>query len=203
VDLQSGREYDFACETANSVLGAFKAQLYWKTPDMFVRENRVESRPTTRVVYLPAGTQWIDFWTGQNLAGGQKINADAPIDKIPLLIRAGSIVPMGPFIQYAAEKSDPIELRVYSGADGDFTLYEDENDNYNYEKGVYATITFHWNDAKRQLTIGDRTGSFPGILKDRTFNIVLVGRGHGAGVEITANPDKMVPYEGKEQVVQF
>ena len=203
VDLQAGQEYDFACETANSVLGAFKAQLYWKTPEMFAREKIIESRPTTRPVYLPGGTQWIDFWTGQNLAGGQTITADAPIDRIPLLIRAGSIIPMGPFLQYAAEKSDPIELRVYPGADGNFTLYEDENDNYNYEKGVYATIAFHWDDAKRRLTIEDRKGSFPGMLKDRTFNIVLVGKDHGTGVEITANPDKVVSYEGEQQVIQF
>lgn len=201
--LEAGREYDFACETANSVLGAFKAQLYWKTPEMFTREKIVEPRPTTRPVYLPAGTQWIDFWTGQTLSGGQTINADAPIDKIPLLIRAGSVVPMGPFIQYAAEKPDPIELRVYPGADGDFTLYEDENDNYDYEKGVYATIAFHWDDTKRQLTIEDRKGSFPGMLKDRTFNVVLVGKDHGTGVEVTATPDKIVPYDGRRQVIQM
>ena len=82
---------------------------------------------------------------------------------------------MGPFIQYAAEKpADPVELRIYPGADGDFTLYEDENDNYDYEKGVYATITFHWDDAKRQLTIDDRKGSFPGMLNERTFDVVVV-----------------------------
>src|SRR5664280_3691107 len=86
--------------------------------------------------------------------GGQTITSDAPIDKIPLLVKAGSIIPMGPFIQYAAEKTDdPVELRIYPGANGSFTLYEDENDNYNYEKGVHATIAFHWDDANRRLTI--------------------------------------------------
>ena len=158
----------------------------------------------TRPVYLPAGTAWIDFWTGQTLPGGQTVAADAPIDKIPLLIRAGSLIPMGPFIQYAAEKpADPIELRIYPGADGTFTLYEDENDNYDYEKGVYATIAFHWDDAKRQLTIDDRKGSFPGMLKERTFNIVLVGKDHGTGVGITDNPDKTVRYQGDRQIIQM
>jgi alpha-D-xyloside xylohydrolase len=203
-ELEAGKEYDFACETANSVLGAFKAQLFWKTPEIFAREKIVESRVQTRPVYLPAETQWMDFWTGQTLPGGQTINADAPIDKIPLLVRSGSIIPMGPFIQYATEKpADPIELRIYPGADGNFTLYEDENDNYNYEKGVYSTITFHWDDAKRQLVIDDRIGSFPGMLKQRSFNIVIVGKDHGTGVETTANPDKTVVYEGERQIVQL
>ena len=204
VELQAGKEYNFACETANSVLGAFRAQLYWKTPSIFTKETIVESRPQTRPVYLPAGTQWIDFWTGEPLTGGQTITADAPIDKIPLLVRAGSIIPMGPFIQYAAEKpADPVELRIYPGADGDFTLYEDENDNYDYEKGVYATITFHWDDAKRQLTIDDRKGSFPGMLNERTFDVVVVSKDHGTGVGITGNPDKVITYQGSQQVVQM
>jgi len=99
------------------------------------------------------------------------------------MVKAGSIVPMGPFVQYSNEKpADPIELRIYPGADGSFTLYEDENDNYNYEKGVYATIGFHWDDAKRQLTVDARKGTFPGMLQARTFHVVVVGKGHGAGV---------------------
>ncbi len=204
VELQAGKEYDFACETANSVLGAFKAQLFWKTPEIFAREKIVEPRAQTRSVYLPAGTQWIDFWTGQIQPGGQTLNAEAPIDKIPLLIRSGSIIPMGPFIQYAAEKpADPIELRIYPGADGSFTLYEDENDNYNYEKGVHATIAFHWDDANRRLTIDDRKGTFPGMLKERTLNVIIVGKDHGTGVDTTDKPDKAILYQGDRQVVQL
>ncbi len=204
VELEAGKEYDFACETANSVLGAFRAQLFWKTPEIFAREKIVEPRPQTRPVYLPAGNQWMDFWTGLTVGGGQTIAADAPIDKIPLLVRAGSIIPMGPFIQYAAEKpADPIELRIYPGADGSFALYEDENDNYDYEKGVHATITFHWDDVARRLTIDDRKGSFPGMLKERTFNIVVVGKDHGTGVEITDKPDKAISYQGERQIVQL
>ena len=203
VELQAGREYDFACETANSVLGAFKAQLFWKTPDMFAREKIVEPRPQTRPVYLPAGTAWIDFWTGRTVAGGQTIDADAPINKIPLFIRAGSIIPLGPFIQYAAEKPDPIELRIYPGHDGDFALYEDENDNYDYEKGMHAIIAFHWNDARHQLNIDKRRGSFPGMLKKRTFDIVLVGKDRGVGVAVTTAPDKVISYQGRPLTIQL
>jgi alpha-D-xyloside xylohydrolase len=111
---------------------------------------------------------------------------------------------MGPFIQYAAEKAaDPIELRIYPGADGDFVLYEDENDTYNYEKGVYATIAFHWDDGKRQLSIGAREGSFPGMLASRSFNVVIVSPEHGAGIADTPTADKTVQYGGEQQTVQF
>ena len=106
---------------------------------------------------------------------------------------------MGPDVQYAAEKpADPIELRIYAGADGHFTLYEDENDTYNYEKGAYATIAFAWDDASKTLTIGDRKGHFPGMLEKRTFHIVFVGANHGAGIELTAASDKTVEYTGQQ-----
>ncbi|MGO9775545.1 MAG: TIM-barrel domain-containing protein [Terracidiphilus sp.] len=204
VALVAGKEYNFKFETTNSSLGAFRAKLYWKTPSIHAREAVVEARKKTRSVYLPGGTSWIDFWTGERLDGGRTIIADAPIEKMPLMVRAGSIVPMGPFLQYSTEKpADPIELRIYPGADGSFTLYEDENDNYNYEKGIYATIAFHWNDAKRQITIDARKGEFPGMLKTRTFQIVVAGKSHGVGVEVTSNPDKVVSYTGEEQMIQL
>jgi alpha-D-xyloside xylohydrolase len=204
VELEAGKEYDFAFETANVVAGAFRAQLFWKTPEIQAREKTVEPREKSRSVYLPAGSLWTDFWTGLTLAGGQTIIADAPIDTIPLLVKAGSILPMGPLVQYAAEKpADPLEVRIYLGADGSFTLYEDENDSYDYEKGVYSTIGFHWDDGKRQLTIDDRQGTFPGMLKERSFQLVLVGKDHGTGVEMEGNPDKVVSYQGGRQVIQF
>jgi alpha-D-xyloside xylohydrolase len=204
VELQAGREYTIKFETSNSVLGAFKAQLLWKTPSIFAKEKVREVRPQTRSVYLPANTGWTDFWTGQTVPGGQTIVADAPIDKIPLLVRAGSILPMGPFIQYAAEKpADPIELRIYPGANGDFLLYEDENDTYDYEKGVFATIAFHWDDGKRQLSIGARKGSYPGMPTKRSFSVVIVGPDHGAGIADTPKADQMVQYSGEQQRVQF
>jgi alpha-D-xyloside xylohydrolase len=146
----------------------------------------------------------VDFWTGEFSDGGRAIEADAPIEKMPLFVRAGSIVPLGPSVVYATEKpADPIELRVYTGADGTFSLYEDENETYAYEKGVFATIDVRWNDAKRQLVLEERKGSFPGMLKSRTFQVVLVGPGHGIGVEETAKADRAIRYEGARQVVQF
>ena len=111
---------------------------------------------------------------------------------------------MGPFLQYSTEKpADPIELRIYTGADGSFTLYEDENDNYNYEKGIYATIDFKWNDAVKVLTIGKRNGEFPGMLKERTFKIVLINHYHGTGLEICPAPDKEVKYDGSELIIKM
>ena len=151
---------------------------------------------TNRNVYLPAGATWYDFWTGLTNAGGQTISAAAAIDTLPLLVRAGSIIPYGPAIQYAMETNDPIELRVYRGANGSFTLYEDEGVNYDYETGSYATIPFTWNDSTQTLTIGARQGSFPGMLATRTFNIVWVSSGHGVGVASTPTPDAAVTYNG-------
>jgi len=152
----------------------------------------------TRKVYLPKSTAWVDFWTGQTVEGGQTVETLAPIETIPLYIRAGSIVPMGGFLQYATEKpSDVIELRIYPGADGEFVLYEDENDNYNYEQGKYATIRFKWSDKTKTLDISDQNGSFAGMLKERKFNVVLVKPGNGTGVGISATMDKTVQYTGK------
>jgi alpha-D-xyloside xylohydrolase len=204
VDLKAGREYDFTLEMQNYSTGAAKMKLYWKTPEIFKKEKIVEKREKTRNVYLPAGINWVDFWTGKTHLGGQTIVADAPVSKIPLFVKGGSIIPMGPFIQYSTEKeADPIELRIYPGADAGFTLYEDENDNYNYEKGIYATISFYWDNEKKELTIGDRKGSFPGILEKRTFKIVLVKKGHGTGVKLTKNPDKVIQYEGRKLTIKI
>jgi alpha-D-xyloside xylohydrolase len=153
---------------------------------------------TSRPVYLPAGTKWVDFWTGETLPGGATVTADAPIRLIPLQVRAGSIVPLGPAVQYAMEKpSDPVELRIYRGADGKFTLYEDEGDNYNYEKEQHATIPFEWNEARQTLTIGKRAGKFPGMLEERTFNIVWVSKDHGTGIPSTDRPDAVIRYKGR------
>jgi len=204
VTLEAGRAYPLKVELENGGAGALRMQLYWKTPEIFAREKVQEARPSTRPVYLPAGTAWTDFWTGASSVGGRTIVADAPIETLPLLVRAGSIVPLGPELQYATEKpADPIELRVYPGADGRFTLYEDENDGYAYEKGVHATIGLVWDDARRQLTLEARQGQFPGMLKTRTFQVVLVREGHGTGGQPTPAPDRVVNYDGSRQVVSF
>ncbi|MBB6131459.1 glycoside hydrolase family 31 protein [Mucilaginibacter lappiensis] len=163
-----------------------------------------DRKAKARQVYLPAASKWYDFWTGQLLDGGQTISAAAPIDILPLYVKAGSIVPMGPHMEYATEKpADHIELRIYPGADGSFKFYEDENDNYNYEKGQYATFNLNWNDKTRKLTISDTKGKFPGMLKSRTFNIVMVKGNHGANMEVTDKADKVVKYAGKALVVSL
>jgi len=154
-------------------------------------------------VYLPKSESWYDFWTGKQFEGGQTINTDAPHDKIPLFVKAGSIIPIGPAIQYATEKNDPIEIRIYPGADEEFTLYEDENDNYDYEKGVYSTITFKWDDAKKELTINDRKGFFLGMLNKRKFCILKVSGKKVTGIDTVKNYDKIITYNGKKVVVNL
>ena len=150
-------------------------------------------------VYLPKNAVgWFDFWTGENYSGGQTVKSPAPLEQIPLHVRAGSIVPLGPTQQYTGEKTaDPIELRVYRGEDSAFTLYEDEGVNYNYEKGARATIPLAWNEKRQTLTIGDRKGAFPGMLAERTFRVVWVKPGHGVGGALTATVDAEVRYSGK------
>jgi alpha-D-xyloside xylohydrolase len=160
-----------------------------------------EPTATTRHLYLPQA-RWRDFWSGAEVDGGRTVDAPAPLERLPLYVRAGSILPLGPEMEWSTEKpEDPIELRIYRGADGSFTLYEDENDNYDYEKGVFATIPLQWDDAKQTLTIGDRSGKFPGMLESRTFRIVFVGENHGVGVASTDQADKTVQYSGKQITV--
>ena len=130
--------------------------------------------PKTATKYLPKGTDWYDFWTGERLKGGRDVTLQSSIDRVPMFVRTGSILPLGPEEQYVGEKPwDNLEMRIYPGADGSFTLYEDEGDNYNYEKGYYSTITFTWNDKARTLTIGTRQGGYQGMLLSRKFTIVL------------------------------
>jgi alpha-D-xyloside xylohydrolase len=156
----------------------------------------------SRSVYLPK-TTWYDFWTGKKVEGGQRIEADAPLEKLPLFVRAGSIVPMGPTMEWSTEKpADPVEVRIYPGADGDFTYYEDENDNYDYAKGQHATISLHWNDAAKTLTFGTREGSYPGMVVKRTFNVVVVGEGRGVGVGDYIAQARGVLYMGDRVVLK-
>jgi alpha-D-xyloside xylohydrolase len=172
------------------------------TEQMYTGKNAGQTR--TRKVYLPKGTKWFNFWTGETLDGGQTIDADAPLETIPLYVKAGSIVPMGPNVEYATQNpGGAIELRIYPGANGEFKLYEDESDNYNYEKGSSATIDIKWNDKSHQLTISDRKGTFPGMVNKRTFNIILVGKDHGVNSGIIAKADKSISYIGKATVVKL
>ena len=169
----------------------------WDRNNVKMKENKNEdvdwSQSKTVTKYLPQGTDWYDFWTNTRMKGGQSVTIQATLDQVPMYVRAGSILPLGPEMQYVGEKPwDNLELRVYPGADGSFVLYEDEGDNYNYEKGVYSTITFQWNDKSKILTISQRKGDYPGMLQKRQFTIVL--------------PDgqrQIVSYEGKEIQVKL
>jgi alpha-D-xyloside xylohydrolase len=155
-----------------------------------------EEGATNRSLYLPKGN-WYDFWTGGFLAGGKRIVAEAPLDRIPLYVRAGSILPLGPDVEYATQKPDsPIELRVYAGANGSFTLYDDAGDTYDYEKGAHSTIPIKWDDASKTLSFGAREGSFPGLEQSVAFRVVLVRTNYGTGPEVSSSVDKTVKYDG-------
>ena len=176
----------------------------WDIGDQFLFGPAILASPvltehaTSRSVYLPAGASWYDFWTGERTTGGTTITASAPLDRIPLDVRAGSILPMGPAIEYAGQATDPIELRIYPGANGDFSLYEDQGDGHGYEHGERSVIPIHWDDSTHMLTIEARQGSFPGMHPDHTFDVVIVRAGHGVGSDPTAKPNKILHYTGPE-----
>ena len=151
------------------------------------------SATKTVTKYLPKGALWYDFWTGKQYRGGQRLELSTSLNRVPMFVRAGSILPLGPEMQYTGEKPwDNLEIRLYPGADGTFTLYEDEGDTYNYERGIYSTIPFHWNDRSHTLTIGNRQGQYPGMLTNRKFTVVMPN-----GTSQTVN------YNGKEVAVQL
>jgi alpha-D-xyloside xylohydrolase len=159
-----------------------------------VTSYKARSRP----VFLPATTGgWYDFWTGAALTGAQTVDAPAPYDAIPIHVRAGSIIPFGPEQQYVGEKAvDPITLYVYAGADGAFSLYEDDGLTYAYERGEFSRIPIAWDDASGKLTIGAREGSFAGMLAGRDFQVVLVASDHPVGFSFDPVPVKTVHYTG-------
>ena len=196
--LEKGKKYDICVEYFDHWMGA-SVKLAWITPSMKAGLGKIKSdflaqKIKTRKVYLPKCAGWYDFWTNQKLEGGQTIDAPAPIDQLPLYVKAGSIIPMGPLMNYTTEKAcDPIEVRIYPGANAEFVLYEDENDNYNYEKGAYALIPMKWDDASATLTIGARKGEFPGMMKEHTFNVVVIGE---------KNSTRSVTYTGEELQVK-
>jgi alpha-D-xyloside xylohydrolase len=174
---------------------------YMFGPALLVNPVR-EYKARTRQVYLPAGTGWYDLKSGRYFKGGRSIQADAPYTDIPIFVREGSIIPIGLAIQYTSEKpADPIRLFVYTGKDGAFTLYEDEDVNYNYEKGAYSMIPLEYNEKSRSLTIGSRQGEFPGMLKERSFEIVWINKENPAGIDLDGRPAQVVRYDGNELVV--
>jgi alpha-D-xyloside xylohydrolase len=158
----------------------------------------------SRAVYLPAGAEWYNFWSGKPAAGGTTVDAPAPLDEMPLFVKAGAIIPVGPELQYVGEKpSDPTTLYVYQGSNGAFTIYEDSGVTYDYEKGVFSEIPLHWNNASKTLTIGARKGTFPGMLEKRTFHVVVVSKTQATGFSFAPKLDKTVAYTGKALTIKL
>jgi alpha-D-xyloside xylohydrolase len=176
----------------------------WRRPS----ERRALSAPAPALnlsvdTYLPKGADWYDFWTNQRLTGGERVTRQAPLGVLPLYVRAGSIVPMGPEVQFATDAPEaPYEVRIYPGADARFTVYEDDNETYAYEKGERATYDLIWNDRARTLTVGPRQGSFPGMVKQRILNIALIAGTSQGGIE-AARTTQQVIYAGKRVVVRL
>jgi alpha-D-xyloside xylohydrolase len=171
----------------------------WRLPSERAALRRADPKLDLAVqTYLPKGADWFDFWTNQRFKGGQRVTRQVPLDILPLYVRAGSIVPMGPLVQYATQSPQaPYQIRIYPGADARFTLYEDDNETYDYEKGRFATYDLVWNDRARTLTIGARKGTFPGLVRQRRLDLVLMNR--------TASTQKArsVTYRGSRTVVSF
>lgn len=155
-------------------------------------------------VYLPEGARWYDFWDNTIAEGGQTVTRECPIDIMPVYVKAGSIIPFGPAVQYVSEKKwDNLEIRIYPGADAEFVLYEDEGDSYNYEKGAFSLIRFNWDDASRTLTISDREGNFDGMLKNRSFRVIVVGNDSPSGDKEPARFDRKIRYNGKKTTIKL
>ena len=155
-----------------------------------------EPHAVTRTIILPAGDGWIDFWTGQTYRGGQTTTVKAPLNEIPILVKAGSILPMGPVVQDASEPQEDLEIRIYPGRDAAYDLYEDAGDGYAYEQGAHAITHLQWDDRQKLLSIADRKGSFPGMSLTRKLRIVMVRPGHGAGDRPGSSFDRTVDYNG-------
>jgi alpha-D-xyloside xylohydrolase len=152
---------------------------------------------TRREVYLPQASAWYDFWTGGRIEGNT-VESSAPLNRIPVYVRAGSIVPLGPVVQNAAAPTDMLEVRVYPGADASFEWYSDAGDTYDYEKGERRILPMHWEDATRTLTLGDAIGKYPGMPGRIRIVLVVVREGHGAGIEVTEDSsDGETLYDGK------
>jgi alpha-D-xyloside xylohydrolase len=162
-----------------------------------------EAGATSRDVYLPKGADWYDFWTGQRIGGGQTIHRDAPLSVLPLYVRAGSILPLGPEEEYTGEHpSAPVELRIYPGADGDARLYYDDGLTYSYEKGAYAWLPMRWSEASHTLTLEARQGQLASPQDGVEFHVTIVAPEHGIG-EAVADGDRSAKYTGTSQQLRF
>lgn len=198
VKLKADTKYSIKLEHQQFRMKQAIMRVNWHTPGM-KKDEAIKSVN----VYVPKAAKWYDFWTGKTVTAGKTHKLKPAVDTMPMYVPAGSIIPMGPKMQYVTEKkTDPIELRVYTGADAEFDIYEDEGDNYNYEKGVYSIIPLKWSEKAKTLTIGARNGSYPGMQKSRTFKAVLVRPGRGAGLE-QGKSDKTVKYTGREIKITY
>lgn len=197
ITFEKGKEYDVRVDYFQEG-GGSEVKLAWRLPDELQKEQEDNKQNFLQSTYLPSGTKWYDFWTGTVYKGGRSVTKEYPLDIFPLFVKAGTILPMGPSIQYANEQSaDPVEIRIYKGEDASFVYYEDDGETYDYEQGKYATIEFTWNDQSNTLDISDRKGNFPGVQKDKTFHIVVVDETNGIGVNSSATPSKQINYSGE------
>jgi alpha-D-xyloside xylohydrolase len=177
-------------------------RLAWKPPGEV--DPKLELANTIVETYLPSGADWYDFWTNERFTGGQKASRACPLDIFPLYVRAGSIIPMSPVMNYATEKPDaPYEIRIYPGADAKFSIYEDDNETYNYEKGQRATVQLTWDDSAKTLSIGSRQGSYPGLIAKRRFHVTIAAPGQAQGPSEMETGGQMIDYTGKAARVKF
>lgn len=197
--IMRGLAMDFASDTAVLNIG----DQYMFGPSLLI--NPVyEYKQRSRQLYLPKGKGWYDLYSGKFYNGGQNITADAPYEKMPVYLKAGSIIPFGPELQYTSEKpADTITLQVYAGQDGSFTLYEDEGTNYNYEKGMYSTIKFSYSENAHTLTINNREGTFPGMLEKRFFLIRYITRENPSALDLDKNEGILINYDGNKQSIHL
>jgi alpha-D-xyloside xylohydrolase len=157
----------------------------------------------SREVYFPESAGWYNLYDGKFIAGGQKVTVDAPYDRMPIYVAAGSILPMGKVVQNTKQAQTDLTIYVYAGKNGSFSLYEDENLNYNYEKGNYSTIEFNYNDKTKTLTIGNRKGSFNGMIKERHFKIVMISPKNQAGIDDSRSNSTTVRYNARKIVIKL
>ncbi|MFZ0452379.1 MAG: DUF5110 domain-containing protein, partial [Ignavibacteriaceae bacterium] len=157
-----------------------------------------------RNVYLPSGTGWYDIKSGKYFKGGETIEAEAPYSDIPIFVKEGSIIPCGPALQYSTEKqADPVRLFVYTGNDCSFNLYEDENTNYNYEKGMFSIIPIKYDGKNHEIFLGKRQGGFPGMLETRTFEIIWISKENPSGLKFNSKPGSVIKYDGTQQIIKM
>ncbi|HNP21756.1 MAG TPA: glycoside hydrolase family 31 protein [Panacibacter sp.] len=197
--IMRGLVMDFAADTAVRSI----SDQYLFGPSLLI--NPVYTfHATDRSVYLPAGQGWYDLYTGKFEEGGRRINAAAPYERMPVYVKEGSVIPVGPDLQYTAEKpADPITLFVYTGKDASFSLYEDEGINYNYEKGAYSNININYSEQDKTLTIGKREGSFSGMLAKRTFRVVFIAKDKAKALDPVLQADATVVYKGEAVMVKM